>query len=105
MAKLNYVPSFIGTRDGICIYFMYGNFYVRAARKFDGNRIKTDKEFTKTKEQNDIMGLASKLSSSVYNTIPKKKRDRSLFQAMTGRAINMLNKGVPENEIIKTLTS
>jgi hypothetical protein len=100
VAKLNYIPSFVGTRDGVCIYFMRGNFYMRSASSLTRRRVKTEKIFKKTREEATILGRASRLASVVYKAYEGKHKHYTLFRQLTGKAKAMINHGMSDEDIV-----
>ena len=104
MARLNRIPPFTGTKDGICIYFMRGEFFVRTASSLTAGRVKTDPAFAETRRYSDILAKASKISSVVYRRLSGKHKNHDLYNKMTGQAIRMLRDNRKEYEIIDLLS-
>ena len=105
MAKLHYVPSFIGTQHGITIYFMNGQFYMRSASTLTRKKVLTDPAFAKTRAENTIHGNASKIASRIYQYVPQKNKKRELFNQIVARVKRLLKAGIQEKEIIETISN
>ena len=103
MARLHNIPPFTGTREGICIYFMRGRFFVRTASSLTGDRVKKDPAFSETRKNSGLMGRASKIGSQVYNRIPGKRKEHNQYRMLPGKALKMLRQGIAENEITRLL--
>ena len=74
MARLHKIPSFTGTRDGICIYHMKGSFFVWTASSLTAERLKNDPAFAETRRNGVILSKAAKISAGVYKKINEKNK-------------------------------
>lgn len=92
-----------GTIGGICFYKLDGNYYARTKSSLSGKRVKTSKAFQETMRYADLFAKASVIGSTIYRLLPKNKRDRKLYQQLTGKAMRMLKKGLTEKQVIKSL--
>jgi hypothetical protein len=101
MARLKDKPEFLGTRDGICVYTRWGNYYVRTKSSLSGQRVKTAPEFKKTRENASFLAKASKIASRIYKGLPGKNFQK--YRELTGQAMKMLKTGMNEREVINRL--
>lgn len=90
MGKLTTYPPFVGTRHNICIYKMYGRYYIRSASTLDGKRVKQDPKFRKTMQYAALLSKASRIGSVVYNELPLHRKKHTLYRKITGEAMTWL---------------
>lgn len=87
-------PFFItGTIGGLTFYHMGGQYYVRRKSSLSKRRVKTDPVFSGLMRHANLLGVASSLSSLVYRSLPRERRDIGLFRRMTGKAKRWLEAG------------
>lgn len=103
MARLHNPPPFLGTRDGVTVYKMWEDYYVREKSSLTRERVKTAPEFEKTRENATVLAKASKIASQVYATLSSKKKKKSPYKMITGQAIRMVKNGLDESEIVAAL--
>ena len=103
MARLHQPPPFYGTRDGICIYEMYGFDYMRTASSLTGERVKTDAKFKNTMAWAQRLAAASKLASAVYAMLPNYRRKFRLYRKLTGKSMQLLKAGKAIGETVVEL--
>jgi hypothetical protein len=97
-------PYFItGTIGGLTFYSMGGRYYVRRKSSLSKHRVKTDRVFAGLRHHSDLLGIASSLSSVVYQSLPRERRDIGLFRRMTGKAKRWLEAGYPVLQIKEML--
>lgn len=101
MARLKQTPAFLGTRNGICTYTRFGNFYIRTKSSLNGERVKTAPEFKKTMEYASLLASGSKIASIVYRGVVDKSIKK--YRQITGEAMKMLKDGMEKNEILNRL--
>lgn len=99
MAKQVGEYVFIGTIDGICFYRMNGMYYARSSNPLSRKRVLTDPAFAATRQYAAWMAEASPIASTLYRTLPKEKRIKPQFRALTGMAIQLLKAGLPAAEV------
>ena len=105
MARLHNFPRFTGTRDGICIYYMRGSFFVPAASSLTAERVKKDPAFAETRRNSSLMSRAAKISSAIHKEIRGKKKTRETYRLLTGEVTRMLRNGQEEQEISRILSA
>ena len=103
MARLFKPPPFLGTRDGICVYKMRDDFYIRSKSSLTGERVKTAPEFEKTRAYANLLTKASKIASRFYGTLSAKQKRKLSYNMITGRVMKMLKNGLNESEILAEL--
>jgi len=104
MAKQIGFIKITGCYQHISFYRLYENYYARRKSSLSRSRVKNDLAFRKTREYASWMGTASKIGSAVYRTFCREKRDRKIYQALTGNALQMLKEGFTKKEIHKYLS-
>ena len=103
MAKQSGIIKITGTINGICFYKLHGEHYARLKSSLNGKRIKTDKVFQNTMKYAALLAEASKVGSVVYHLLPKEKRERKVYQQLTGKAMQLLKKGLTNENVIAQL--
>ena len=98
MAKL-YGFNIDGEIEGVCVYRMNGQVYMRSKSSLTRKRVLKSKAFEKTRKYARDLGKAAHLGSEIYRQLPADKRKRSLYQALTGEAASLLFKGIEEHEV------
>jgi hypothetical protein len=90
--------------SGVVIYMRNGKLYARSRTSLSGLRVKTDPAFKPTMEYAELMARASKIGSEVYQVVPQNKKQRSLYNKITGRAMKLLrDSGLSNKEILLKL--
>lgn len=92
-----------GTVHGVTYYKMDGEYYARQESSLDGKRVKKDPAFSETMRYAGLLGRASKLASKVYQGIPKGERKFKKYRILTGQAMQLLKKGMNEEEVVERL--
>lgn len=90
MAKFTGIPPITGTIGPICIYKMYGKYYLRTRSSLTGKRVKKDPAFRKTMEYARLLAKASRIGSAVYAVLPADQKQHSLYRKLTGEAMYWL---------------
>jgi hypothetical protein len=103
MAKQTGIIKITGTINGICFYKLYGEHYARLKSSLSGKKVKTGASFQNTMKNAALLAEASKIGSVVYRLLPKEKRERKVYQQLTGRAIQLLKKGMTKEDVIALL--
>lgn len=85
MAKQVGIVKLTGTIDDITFYEMGGEFYARMKSSLTGKRFWKDKAFEGSRRSAKALGVASKLASLLYKTLPKEEKGRPVFQKLTGK--------------------
>ena len=98
MAKLRPI-SVSGTVGNVCIYEVDGQLYMRSKSSLSRKRVLKSKAFEKTRRYASDMGRAARLGAAIYWDLPVEKRNRFIYQAITGMAASLLYKGVSEEEV------
>jgi hypothetical protein len=92
-----------GTIHGICFYQMHGKHYARLKSSLSGKRVKTSTGFKNTMQYAALLANASRIGSIVYRLLPKERRARRVYQQLTGRAMQLLKKGIEKKVVIVML--
>ncbi|WP_276503349.1 hypothetical protein [Terrimonas pollutisoli] len=92
-----------GTICGICFYQLGNDHYARKKSSLSGKRVKTGKAFRETMRYARLLAKASVIGSFIYRQLPIYKRDRKVYQCLTGQAMQMLKEGLTEKQVIKKL--
>ncbi|HVI45473.1 MAG TPA: hypothetical protein VM802_11410 [Chitinophaga sp.] len=98
-------PPFIGTIQNLCIYEMYGRYYIRLKSSLTGKRVKKDPAFRNTMRHAAILAEASRMAATVYRALPKEQKEHILYRKLTGMAIRMLKEGASQTVIVAALQS
>jgi len=105
MARQAGIIKIKGNIGGICFYQSDGNHYARAKSSLSGKRVKTSPAFRNTMKYASLLAKASVIGSAVYRLLPKEKRNRKLYQRLTGKAMLMLKEGMTAQEVLVLLKS
>lgn len=103
MAEQTGIIKITGTIGGICFYKMREKHYARLKSSLSGKRVKTSGAFQNTMQYAALLTKASGIGSVVYRLLPKQKREKKLYQQLTGKAIQLLKKGMVKEDIIALL--
>ncbi|HET6769592.1 MAG TPA: hypothetical protein VFH08_19430 [Chitinophagaceae bacterium] len=98
MAKLQPI-SISGTVGNVCVYEVDGKLYMRSKSSLTRKRVLKSKAFERTRRYANDMGKAARLGSAIYWDLPVEKRNRAVYQSITGMAASLLYKGVSEEEV------
>ena len=90
MARYDCIPPYTGTIGPVCIYKMYGRYYLRSASSLDGKRVKKDPAFRKTMMYAALLAKASRIGSAVYAALPPDRKQHALYRKLTGEAMTWL---------------
>jgi len=66
-------------------------------------RVLKDPPFKKTRENAGVLGKVSAIASKFYRSLDREKRNRKLYQKLTGGVLYQLKPGKNEKEIISIL--
>jgi hypothetical protein len=77
--------------------------YLRGKGSLTRKQVLKSKAFEKTRQYAGKMAIASRLGSEIYRSLTLKKRDRSLYQAITGEAASLLYNGYDEDSVRERL--
>ena len=100
MARLLTPPPFTGTIDGICVYRMWDQFYLRTKSSLSAERVKNAPEFEQTRVHAALLGKASRIGSNLYGKLSPEQKKKSSYRWITGQVMKMLKNGMVEEEII-----
>ncbi|NII26648.1 hypothetical protein HB364_16280 [Pseudoflavitalea sp. X16] len=103
MAKYTGIPPLTGTIGPICIYKMYGQYYIRTRSSLTGKRVKKDPAFRKTMQYAALLGKASRIGSAVYAALPEHRKQHALYRKFTGEAMTWLKYQWTEEDIVTYL--
>ncbi|NII24846.1 hypothetical protein HB364_07145 [Pseudoflavitalea sp. X16] len=103
MAKYTGIPPITGTIGPICIYKMYGRYYIRTRSSLTGKRVKKDPAFRKTMQYAALLSKASRIASTVYATLPADRKQHSLYRKLTGEAMTWLKYQWTEEDVVAYL--
>jgi len=104
VAKQTLPPFFVGTAQFLTFYKMHGRYFVRMKSSLTAERVQKDPCFTATMWQAAIMAHASKIGSAAYAAIPAFCREYKHYRQLTGKANQLLKKGLHDDEIVMRLT-
>jgi RNase P protein component len=103
MAKQAGIIKMTGTVNDICFYKLKTEYYARQKSSLSGRRVKKDPAFAETMKYAELLATASRIGSVVYRSLSKEKRERRLYQQLTGMAMQLLKKGMRSDELIVVL--
>ena len=99
MAKQAGDIKIVGTVRNICFYKLRGQYYARSVSSLTSKRVKRDPRFRLTMVYAGLLGKASKIASKIYRQLDRSQRNRSLYQQLTGNAMQLLKQGMNEQDI------
>ena len=102
--KLGNKDGITGTRDGICIYKMRGEYFIRSKSSLSGKRVKTSPAFRNTMLHAGILGRASRIASYVYQALPSAFREYRMYRSLTGDAMRFIKAGIKDEEVKELLS-
>lgn len=103
MARQTGVIKITGTIGNVCFYKLNKKYYARTKSSLSGKRVKKSPAFRNTMKYAGLFAKASVIGSAVYRLLPKVKRERKVYQQLTGRAMQMLKKGMTADEVLTIL--
>lgn len=103
MAEQTGTIKITGTIGEVCFYKLHGKHYARSKSSLTGKRVKTSDAFKNTMQYAALLAEASTIGSAVYRLLPKQKRERKVYQQLTGIAMQLLKKGTTKEDIIVLL--
>lgn len=103
MARFKGIPPVTGTFGPVCIYKMYGRYFMRSRSSLTRKRVKRDPAFRKTMEYATLLGKASRIASAVYAGLPADQKQHALFRKLTGEAMTWLKYGWRQEEVLQWL--
>ena len=103
MAKFAGIPAFTGTIGPVCIYKMYGRYFMRVSNPLTRSRVKKDPAFRKTMEYASLLAKASRIGSTVYAAVPANKKQHSLYRKLTGEAMYWLKHNWSTEDVLDFL--
>ena len=89
--------------DNVVVYEMRGHVYVRMKSSLTRQRVLRSKAFEKTREFAGNMAKSARVGSEIYKQLSLAKKNRALYQAITGIAASLFYKGKDETEVIQVL--
>ena len=103
MAWFEGIPPVTGTIGPVCIYKMYGRYFMRTRSSLTGERVKKDPAFRKTMEYAALLAKASRIGSAVYAGLPAHQRQHALYRKLTGLAMAWLKYSWKEEAVLQWL--
>jgi hypothetical protein len=103
MAQQMGIIKITGTIGEVCFYKLHEKHYARRKSSLSSKRVKTSEAFQHTMQYAALLAKASRIGSFVYRLIPKPKRERKIYQQLTGKAMQLLKKGITKEDIIGLL--
>jgi hypothetical protein len=103
MARQNGDAIIEGTFYNMTFYQMWGKGYVRSKSSLTAERVMEDPTFEKTRRYARDLGLAARLASPVYKSLPLEKKSRWMYRAIAGEAASLLYRGKTEEEVVYLL--
>jgi hypothetical protein len=99
MAKQVGDIKIVGTLEDLCFYKMQGEYFVRMKSSLTGKRFWKDRAFVGSRRSAGLLAKASSLASRLYRLMPKEKKDREVFRALTGKVKRLLCDGWAEAQV------
>ncbi|HVI44139.1 MAG TPA: hypothetical protein VM802_04700 [Chitinophaga sp.] len=96
-------PPFMGIIQNLCIYEMYGRYYIRLKSSLTGKRVKKDPAFRRTMEYAGFLATASKMASCIYRQLPPEQKKNALYRQLTGKALRLLREGIHADAVTAEL--
>ncbi|HVT86767.1 MAG TPA: hypothetical protein VHD35_16295 [Chitinophagaceae bacterium] len=97
-------PLFVcGTYHNTCFYRSEGHYYVRSKSSLSRRRVKRDPVFAATRLHARWMGEASVIASEIYRRLHAGRKNRSVYQQLTGKAFRLLKQGNNKDEVRELL--
>lgn len=103
MAKQTGPIKITGTIDNTCFYKLEGEYYARQKSSLSRRRVKTSTAFKETMRYAGLLAKASVIASKVYSVLPPEKKNRKVYQQLTGKAMRMLKDSVDEGKVLRLL--
>ena len=103
MAKQTGIHTLEGTIGNMVYYRIKGKDVVRRKSEPDKKRLKTHVNYVKTRKCNDSWREASAIVKNIYRLLPKEKKVHGLWGKLTGRATQLIYKGVCKDDVMKEL--
>ena len=104
MAKQAGPIKISGTISEICFYQLYEEYYARRKSTLSGKRVKKDPAFKETMHYAELLAVASKIASAIYSKLPSEQKSRKKYQAMTGKAMQLLKNETDMGTIFELLS-
>lgn len=101
MARLH--DKVIDIPGNVVIYKWKNLTCLRTKSSLTRQRVLKSKAFATTRKYAGNMAKAARLASAVYKELALVKKNRSLYQAITGTAASLLYKGADEKEVYRVL--
>ena len=103
MARLLGDIKFRGNIENLCFYKMYGEYYVRTKSSLTAKRFWKESAFEGSRKSCSLLARASRIASHFYKSYPKEKKEKGLFNQMTGKVKLWLKEGKGEDEVLMLL--
>src|SRR4030095_3415869 len=104
MAKQAGTIKISGTIGEICFYRLHKEHYARTKSSLSGKRVKHDPAFKGTMRYAALLAFASKISSVIYKRLPAEQKSRKKYEAMTGQAMQLLQKKMNIETVIELMS-
>ena len=91
------------TYGNISFYIRQGIGLVRTKSTLDAQRFKTDPAFANSRKSADKFGLANKMASPIYHTIPLQFRERTQYIALRNLGVELFRAGASIAIVQKTM--
>jgi hypothetical protein len=86
------------TMGNLTFYMMDGKNYVRKKSSLTAKRVKTSKQFARTRYHANILAQASKIGSALFQALPNTWRQSWMHRSFTGEAMQLLKQGKTAGE-------
>ena len=93
MAKQVGALKLVGRVENFCCYKMSGAYFIRMQSSLTGKRFWKEKAFEGSRRSCRWLEMASSLASRHYRRLPREKKGREVFRALTGKVKRLLSKG------------
>jgi hypothetical protein len=94
---------FTGNAGGICGYMSHGLNIIRKSSSLTAKRVEKDPAFAGFRKSGIRLADASRIAAALYNQIPQKKRQFTLYRMLTGQVFRMMKGGEDRSLIIEKL--
>src|SRR6185503_2737658 len=86
------------TMDNLTFYLWEGTNFVRKKSSLTARKVKTSPRFERTRFYAGLMGQASQIGSSLFQSLPVRWRQSWMYRMYTGEAIKLLKEGKTKEE-------
>lgn len=103
MARQTGPIKMTGTVEGITFYRIGDAYYARARSSLTAKKVRTHPRFALTRKYAEWLGMASRMASEVYRSLPEEERKYELFCALKKLAHQRVKEGADREVILPEL--